>query len=125
MKGIGSGKVVARYMHNWNVAEVFYVHLLIYFPIYSGPNDHIFINFVDHGAPGLLAFPSSELHARALQDTLLDMNQNNKYGKLVMVNSSVQKYASLCSHFNFIFSITSTSKLANLVPCLRIFFQIT
>ena len=53
--------------------------------LYSGPNDHVFINFVDHGAPGLLAFPSSELHARTLQDTLLDMNQKNKFGKLVMV----------------------------------------
>lgn len=61
LKGIGSGRVLA-----------------------SGPNDHVFINFVDHGAPGLLAFPSSELHARTLQDTLLDMNQKNKFGKLVM-----------------------------------------
>jgi len=50
----------------------------------SGPNDHVFINFVDHGAPGLLAFPDSELHARVLQDTLLDMYNNKKYGKLVM-----------------------------------------
>ena len=44
----------------------------------------MFINFVDHGAPGLLAFPDSELHARVLQDTLLDMYNNKKYGKLVM-----------------------------------------
>jgi len=61
MKGIGSGRVLQ-----------------------TGPDDHIFINFVDHGAPGLLAFPSSELHARALQDTLLDMYHQNRYGKLVM-----------------------------------------
>jgi len=26
--------------------------------ICSGPMDHIFVNFVDHGAPGLIAFPS-------------------------------------------------------------------
>lgn len=61
LKGVGSGRVLE-----------------------SGPNDHIFINFVDHGAPGLLAFPSSELHARTLQDTLLDMYHKRKYGKLVM-----------------------------------------
>ena len=24
----------------------------------SGPNDRVFINFVDHGAPGLVAFPN-------------------------------------------------------------------
>jgi len=61
MKGIGNGKVIQ-----------------------SGPNDHIFVNFVDHGAPGLLAFPSGELHARELQDTILDMYQKNRFGKLVM-----------------------------------------
>ncbi len=25
--------------------------------LYSGPNDHVFVNFADHGAPGLIAFP--------------------------------------------------------------------
>lgn len=39
---------------------------------------------MDHGAPGLLAFPSAELHARTLQDTLLDMYHKKKYGKLLM-----------------------------------------
>ncbi len=24
----------------------------------SGPNDYVFVNFVDHGAPGFVAFPS-------------------------------------------------------------------
>ena len=58
--------------------------IIFHFFKYSGPSDHIFINFVDHGAPGLLAFPSSELHARTFQDTLLDMYQKNRYGKLVL-----------------------------------------
>ena len=49
-----------------------------------GANDHVFINFVDHGAPGLLAFPSAELHARELQDTLLDMYHKKRFKKLVM-----------------------------------------
>jgi len=35
MQGIGSGKVIA-----------------------SGPNDHVFVYFADHGAPGLIAFPT-------------------------------------------------------------------
>lgn len=61
LKGVGSGRVLE-----------------------SGPDDHVFINFVDHGAPGLLAFPNSELHARTLQDTMLDMYHKKKYGKLVM-----------------------------------------
>uniref|UniRef100_A0A3P8VDY6 legumain n=1 Tax=Cynoglossus semilaevis TaxID=244447 RepID=A0A3P8VDY6_CYNSE len=29
--------------------------------IKSGPNDHIFVYFTDHGAPGLLAFPDDEV----------------------------------------------------------------
>ena len=31
------------------------------FLISSGPNDHVFVNFVDHGAPGLIAFPDGEV----------------------------------------------------------------
>ena len=27
----------------------------------SGPDDYVFVNFVDHGAPGIVAFPSSEV----------------------------------------------------------------
>ena len=38
MAGIGSGKVIE-----------------------SGPNDHVFVYFADHGAPGLIAFPVSEV----------------------------------------------------------------
>ena len=26
--------------------------------ILSGPNDHIFVYFTDHGGPGILAFPT-------------------------------------------------------------------
>ena len=28
---------------------------------FSGPNDHIFVFFTDHGAPGIIAFPSDEV----------------------------------------------------------------
>jgi len=49
----------------------------------SGPNDHIFINFVDHGAPGLLAFPSSELHASELMRTINKMFMDRRYKQMV------------------------------------------
>ena len=29
--------------------------------ILSGPNDHVFVYFTDHGGPGILAFPSGEV----------------------------------------------------------------
>ena len=31
--------------------------------IQSGPNDHIFLYFADHGAPGILGFDDHELNA--------------------------------------------------------------
>lgn len=60
MKKIGTGKVIN-----------------------SGPNDHIFVNFVDHGAPGILAFPSDELHAPDLIATIKEMFADKKYGQMV------------------------------------------
>jgi legumain len=51
--------------------------------INSGPNDHIFVNFVDHGAPGILAFPADELHAPELIATITEMHTNKKYGQMV------------------------------------------
>jgi len=49
----------------------------------SGPNDHVFINFADHGAPHLLAFPNDELYAKDLIKTLETMYKKKKFGKLV------------------------------------------
>jgi len=61
MKGIGSGKVIA-----------------------SGPNDHVFVNFVDHGATGILAFPVGELTVKQLNDALNKMYNEKRYAKLVL-----------------------------------------
>ncbi|XP_043930587.1 legumain [Protopterus annectens] len=49
----------------------------------SGKNDHVFVYFTDHGAPGILAFPSSELHVEDLNATITYMHKNKKYGKMV------------------------------------------
>jgi legumain len=61
MKGIGSGKVIE-----------------------SGPNDHVFVNFVDHGATGILAFPVGELTVKQLNDALQKLHKENRYNKLVL-----------------------------------------
>jgi len=61
MAGIGSGKVIA-----------------------SGPDDHVFVFFTDHGAPGLIAFPESELHARPLMDAITSMYNGKKYAQMVL-----------------------------------------
>eukprot|EP00043_Microstomoeca_roanoka_P026662 m.12312 g.12312 ORF g.12312 m.12312 type:complete len:448 (-) comp6831_c0_seq1:154-1497(-) len=49
----------------------------------SGPNDHVFINFVDHGGPGIIAFPDEMLQASDLNSALKYMNENNMYSELV------------------------------------------
>jgi len=61
MKGIGSGRVIE-----------------------SGPNDHVFVNFVDHGATGILGFPDGELTVKQLNDALTQMHTQNRYQKLVL-----------------------------------------
>ncbi|XP_064622225.1 legumain-like [Lineus longissimus] len=60
VQGIGSGKVIA-----------------------SGPNDHVFVYFTDHGAPHLIAFPASELHSKDLLTALNQMHTNNQFKQLV------------------------------------------
>ncbi|CAJ0568669.1 unnamed protein product, partial [Mesorhabditis spiculigera] len=49
----------------------------------SGPNDHVFVYFTDHGATGLIAFPDGIMSVQTLQKTLQTMNSKKKYGKLV------------------------------------------
>mmetsp|Transcript_5297 Transcript_5297/g.11703 ORF Transcript_5297/g.11703 Transcript_5297/m.11703 type:complete len:445 (-) Transcript_5297:73-1407(-) len=49
----------------------------------SGSRDHVFINFVDHGAPGLVAFPSTELHKTQLDDAFATMHKKKMYNRLV------------------------------------------
>lgn len=40
----------------------------------SGKNDNVFINFSDHGAPGLIAFPAGQyLYATDLNPVFLEM----------------------------------------------------
>jgi len=60
MAGIGSGKVIE-----------------------SGPDDYVFVNFADHGAPNLIAFPRGELHAKDLIDAIDYMFENKRYKKMV------------------------------------------
>ncbi|KAK1339439.1 hypothetical protein QTO34_020122 [Cnephaeus nilssonii] len=60
VKGIGSGKVLK-----------------------SGPRDHVFVYFTDHGATGLLAFPNDDLHVKDLNETIKYMYKHKKYQKMV------------------------------------------
>lgn len=49
----------------------------------SGPKDHVFVYFTDHGAPGILAFPNDDLQVDDLQTTIKYMHTNKKYKRMV------------------------------------------
>ncbi|XP_014277056.1 legumain [Halyomorpha halys] len=61
MKNIGSGKVLK-----------------------SSENDTVFVNFADHGGPGILCFPRTTLKANELIATLNKMSKNKLFAKLVL-----------------------------------------
>lgn len=49
----------------------------------TNANSKVFVNFADHGAPGLIAFPSKYLYANDLNSTVTYMHENNLYGEMV------------------------------------------
>ncbi|CAF1591800.1 unnamed protein product [Rotaria sp. Silwood1] len=61
MRNIGSGKVLE-----------------------SGPDDNVFIYFTDHGAVGLVAFPTGVLYAKDFNDTIIKMYNEKKYKQMVI-----------------------------------------
>uniref|UniRef100_A0A7S3KA71 legumain n=1 Tax=Euplotes crassus TaxID=5936 RepID=A0A7S3KA71_EUPCR len=50
----------------------------------SDSNSKVFINFADHGAPGLIAFPTKQLYAKDFHETLLYMHENKMYGEMTV-----------------------------------------
>ena len=50
----------------------------------SGPKDHVFVFFSDHGARGLVAFPKTLLHATDLNKALQTMHSQNQYNKMTI-----------------------------------------
>lgn len=50
----------------------------------SNSKSKVFINFSDHGAPGLIAFPVGELYATDFHAALLNMNSKQMYDEMVV-----------------------------------------
>ena len=61
MKGVGTGKVLV-----------------------GDPDAKVFVNFVDHGATGLIAFPDDYMYADTLIETIGNMSAKHMYGQMVM-----------------------------------------
>ena len=58
--------------------------------LHSGPEDDVFINFVDHGAPGLVSFPDTYLYADQLNSTFAYMSQHQMYRSLLFYLESCE-----------------------------------
>jgi len=50
----------------------------------SGPNDHVFVNFVDHGGPGILCLPEEDIKASEFLAVLEKMAKNNRFAKMFL-----------------------------------------
>lgn len=50
----------------------------------ANENDHVFVFFSDHGAPGLVAFPSDTLYAKDFIATLDKLHAGNRYSRMVV-----------------------------------------
>lgn len=70
----------------------------------SNANDSVFIFFADHGATGLIAFPSSYLYANQLLGALNTMQANNKFKKLVF-------YLEACESGSMFVSLPTNTKI--------------
>lgn len=47
--------------------------------VFSGPNDHVFVYFADHGGPGLICFPSDDLYVDDLTEALKSMLKKKSF----------------------------------------------
>jgi len=97
MKGIGSGKVIE-----------------------STSEDNVFVYFADHGAPGLIAFPSDPpLYATDLIKTLTSMFNEHKYKRLVFYVEACESgsmFANLPKNIN-IFATTAATGQQSSYAC--------
>lgn len=50
----------------------------------SGPNDHVFVYFSDHGGTGVLCFPRNVITSAELNSTLQWMKNNNRFAAMTL-----------------------------------------
>ncbi|OWF50347.1 legumain-like [Mizuhopecten yessoensis] len=97
VKGIGSGKVLK-----------------------SKSTDNVFVNFVDHGAPGLIAFPDEFLHAVDLNIVLDRMHDNKQYHQLLFYLETCESgsmFSSLLRKDYNILAVTAANSTQSSFAC--------
>ncbi|GBG24573.1 Vacuolar-processing enzyme [Hondaea fermentalgiana] len=77
----------------------------------STAEDDVFINFVDHGAPNLVAFPRGELHARQLMRSIQRMHDKKMFRNLVFYMEACESgsmFRKLPTHLN-VWAVTAAN----------------
>jgi len=64
----------------------------------SDENSKVFVFFSDHGAPGLVAFPSDELYADQLNSAFENMHANDMYKQLVFYLETCESGSMFADH---------------------------
>ncbi|XP_060069932.1 legumain-like [Ylistrum balloti] len=97
VKGVGSGKVIK-----------------------SNSEDNVFVNFVDHGAPGLIAFPDQFLHAMDLNIALDRMHDNKQFHQLLFYLETCESgsmFSSLIQKDYNILAVTAANSTQSSYAC--------
>jgi len=86
----------------------------------SGPNDNIFVYFADHGASGMVAFPSDFLDAKTLNAALQDMHRNKRYKQMLFYLEACESgsmFEGLLPENIGVFAVTASNSTAPSFAC--------
>ncbi|CAG0883948.1 unnamed protein product [Cyprideis torosa] len=86
----------------------------------GGSNDHVFVYFSDHGAPGILGFPNEFLKARDLNNALKEMAEEGKFKKLVFYVEACESgsmFADLLPDNINVFATTASNTTTSSYAC--------
>jgi legumain len=76
----------------------------------SGPEDRVFLNFVDHGGVGIVAFPNGPvLTVSELSDGLATMKQKGMYGELVFYMEACESGSMFSDSNTDLFAVTAAN----------------
>lgn len=86
----------------------------------SGKNDHVFVYFADHGAPGILGFGMKYLKADDLNQTLNDMHRYGLFSKLVFYVEACESgsmFENILSPMIEVYATTASNSTASSFAC--------
>ncbi|GFR88665.1 vacuolar-processing enzyme [Elysia marginata] len=70
----------------------------------SGPKDYVFINFADHGGPGVFLFPHDGLYSDDFHKAVLEMHEKKMYKQMLF-------YVEACESGSMFFNFTQLSEI--------------